>query len=105
MPYIFYLTFIYLNLIVFYYFIYLKNLNNNILFSSFLNYIFLITLFIYYIYFKDFSYSLIFSILLLFASLSLNIKIKKELHSIKIPFLIYYFLTCIIFSFSLLSLF
>lgn len=103
MSYIFYVTFIYLNSLIFYYFIYLKKLNSNNLFTIILNFIFLSILPIYYIYFKDLIYSLIFSILLLISSLSLNIQIEKEFHSIKIPPLIYYFLTSIIFGLIIFS--
>jgi len=65
---IFYLTFIYLIILVTYYFIYLDHITYDYLFTIILNFVFLITLQLYFNYFKDNLYSLIFSIALIISS-------------------------------------
>lgn len=95
---IFYLTFIYLFFLICYYFIYPNNINNDNLFAIILNVIFLCVLPIYYCLFKNNMYSLLFSLCLLVSAFYLNIRIEKYFHSIAIPPLIYYFITCLIFG-------
>lgn len=103
MSFVFYLTLIYLFIIVFYYFIYLKNINNDNLFAIILNIIFLNILPIYFNFFQSFGYSIIFGLALLASSFYLNIRAEKTFNSILIAPLIYYFMTCIIFGLILFS--
>ncbi len=93
MSFLLYFTFIYLIILVAYYFIYLKNINNNHLFIIILNFILLILLPLYYCYYKDNIYSLIVSFFLTLSSFSMNLKIKKIFQETKIPFIIYFLLT------------
>lgn len=101
---VFYLTFIYLFIIVYYYFIYLKNMDNDNLFAILINIIFLCILPIYYCFFKSISYSIVFGLCLLISAYYLNIRIEKTFHTIIIAPLIYYFITCIIFGFIIFSI-
>jgi len=93
---IFYLTFIYLIILVTYYFIYLDHITYDYLFTIILNFVFLITLQLYFNYFKDNLYSLIFSIALIISSFNLNLQVKKIFHTNKIPFIIYFLITSFI---------
>lgn len=101
---VFYLTFIYLFIITYYYFIYLKNMNNDNLFAIIINIIFLSVLPIYYCFFQSFSYSIVFSLCLLISAYYLNIRVEKTFHSILIAPLLYYFMTCIIFGFVIFAI-
>ena len=95
---VFYLTLSYLFFLIYYYFIRTNALNNDNLFAIILNIIFLCILPIYSCFFKSYFYSLIFSLSLLLSAFYLNIKKKKTFHTIEIPPLIYYFITCLIFG-------
>lgn len=97
----FYLTLIYLICLVFYYIIYQNNINNDLLFTAIVNFIFITILPIYYFHFKDINYSFIISILLWLSSLEFNINIKNYTHNIEIYPFIYYLLTCLILGFMI----
>ena len=99
-----YLTFIFLICITGYYFIYLKKLNVDNLFTIILNFVFLTILPLYYFYFKDYFLSMIVTILLLISAFILNIKFNIFFIKINIPYLIYYCLTSIIFGYVLFSI-
>ncbi len=93
---LFYLTFIYLIIMTFYYFIYLKKLDYDNLFVIILNFTFLIILPLYYNYFNDLKYSLIISTVLFISSFVYNLKIKEIFHENKIFPLIYFLINCFI---------
>ena len=93
---LFYLTFIYLIIMSFYYFIYLKKLDYDNLFVIILNFTFLIILPLYYSYFNNLIYSLIISIALFISSFIYNLKIKEIFHENKIFPLIYFLINCFI---------
>ena len=98
-----YITFILLIGIVFYYFIYLNNLDYNSLYIIILNFIFLIVLPLYFFYFKDFIYSLITSFALVISSFIFNLKIKEIFRRVKIFPLIYFNLCLYFFYFILIT--
>ena len=111
---LFYLTFIYLIIMVIYYFIYLKNISYDNLFVIILNFTFLCILPLYYSYFKEnifnFSlvliiiYSLFISIALFISAFIFNLKIKEIFHTNKIFPLIYFLITFFILGVITLSL-
>ena len=90
---LFYLTFIYLIIMVIYYFIYLKNISYDNLFVIILNFTFLCILPLYYSYFKENIYSLFISIALFISAFIFNLKIKEIFHTNKIFPLIYFLIT------------